>query len=147
MNTITKYHGAARPLSEKRRLFALHLASGLSQGDAYQKAFEATGSQATIRVAGCRLARDPRIAAEVARLQADLRASHDPATMLDRIEKRQKLAEIARDPKQPAVARLKAIELDNRMTGDDAPQKVEVFGVDNLLAMIRGRATQSPANG
>ncbi len=38
---------------------------------------------------------------------------------------------------------LKAIEQDNVMTGDNAPQKVEVFGNSELLAMVRKQTPPS----
>lgn len=144
MNTIEKYAGTTRPLSEKRRMFALHLASGLPQTEAYRKAFQPKGSYETTRVAACRMAKDPRIKAEVAKLQEQLRNHPDPATMMERVEKRRILADIARDTKADARKRIAAIEVDNQMTGENAPQQVEVFGVGNLLAMIRQRT--APTN-
>lgn len=61
----------ARELTEKQRSFAIHLASGLSQKEAYRKAYSATSSDNTASGEGGKLARDPRIRAYVDQLKAD----------------------------------------------------------------------------
>jgi len=63
-------------------------------------------------------------------------------------QKRQMLSEIAMDFGRPTVERLKAIEADNKMVGDLAPEKQEVNQtVDiaaDLLERIRQRKSDRP---
>lgn len=62
------------------------------------------------------------------------------AGMMERVEKRKLLARMARNPKLPSRDRMMAIEIDNKMAGHNEPEKVEFFGMGNLLDLIRERS-------
>lgn len=68
---------------------------------------------------------------------AEAREAMKKTKFLTRERKREILDEIADTNNSKAADRIKAIEVDNRMTGDDAPQKVEVFGLTDLMKLVR----------
>lgn len=70
--------------------------------------------------------------------------------LLTRDSKRRMLYNIAMDKDEPTANKIKAIEVDNIMTGDNSPQKVELFGLTELLQLVRsGSKTKNitPFNG
>ncbi len=60
--------------------------------------------------------------------------------MMERVEKRKLLARMARNPKLPPRDRMMAIEIDNKMAGHLEPEKIEIFGMGDLLALVRDRS-------
>lgn len=74
------------------------------------------------------------------------RHSLDERMAATRTEKRVVLANILRDPGVPALARIGAIQVDNRMTGDDEPKKTVgggaalVFSVDPMRDVRRAES-------
>jgi hypothetical protein len=123
-----------RHLTHKQRLFAQGIADGLDNSKAYRAAYNcATASSITIAKEACELRKHPAVAAYL----ADLQAKQDRARQLTRDRKREILNTIAENPKAKPNERTKAIEVDNVMTGDNAPQQVQVFGLSELLALVR----------
>ncbi len=113
--------------------FCHHVVDGANGTEAYILAYAAKGSQACSRVQACRLLKNPDVVAYIEKLK---QAAENKKTLV-RIEKRIWLAKFVRDCKEDTGKRIKAIEVDNEMTGDNAPQKVEVFGLSELLGMVR----------
>jgi hypothetical protein len=60
-----------RGLTEKQKSFAIHLASGMSQSEAYRRAYSATAGDNTAKGEGGRLARNPRVRELIDQLRAD----------------------------------------------------------------------------
>jgi hypothetical protein len=102
------------------RAFCEHVANGDSPADAYRKV--APGASATSqRVQPYRWLGFPSVQAEIARLRVPI----ERAKVLTRTRKRELLYSIAEDTKAPPAARTQAIQIDNRMTGDEKPVRVE----------------------
>lgn len=123
----------ARPLTHKQRAFAENILNGMGVSKAYREAYGSTMGAAAVHVEASRTLRAPHVAHFI----ETERAKMDAAALLTRLEKRKHLATIARNAKGKAGDRIRAIEVDNAMTGDNAPQKVEVFGLDELLRLVR----------
>lgn len=106
---------AGSPLKNSRHeIFAQALADGLTESDAYKKAYNAKPSVA--RANASRL-----IANASVRARVDwLKRQNAKISALSRERKREILATIAEDKKLDARARISAIQEDNRMTGDSA---------------------------
>lgn len=106
----------------------------------------ATGAQVkktSAEVAAWRIMQRPAVQREL----AERRAAMDETRALTRNEKRSVLANIAREPSVPALARIGAIQVDNRMTGDDEPKKgapgggsALVFSVDPMRDVRRAES-------
>ncbi len=115
--------------------FGRALAAGVQQGQAYRDAGYDVSSDASARAAASRKRWEPKMARYVYLLQS---GDEGDAGKLDRDEKRMLLAQIARGAlwnereqrfDDVSVAeRMRAIDLDNGMTGDNAPKQVEVRG-------------------
>lgn len=104
------------PMHEK---FAQLAASGLSPREAYQTVFpNSKGNSAS--TGGWRLLKKEAVAARVHELQD--KAAGDTVKTL--AEKRQLLARIISDTKEPTVIRLRAIQIDNEMAGHNKPQEI-----------------------
>lgn len=122
-------------LTSKQRAFANYIADGLNQSEAYRKAYGGRPNFTTTKREAHAVRHNPKVAAEIDRLTA----KHDKKQHLTREAKRRILREIVEDKNSKDSDRLKAIEIDNIMTGDNAPQQVNVFGLSELLAMVRSQ--------
>jgi len=123
-----------RNLTAKQRAFAHAVVSGMGNSKAYRSVYNCpTASSITIAKEACALRQHPAVAAYIAELQA----KHDRKLHLTRERKREILHEIAENDEVKPSERTKAIEVDNVMTGDNAPQQVQVFGLTELLALVR----------
>jgi phage terminase small subunit len=123
-----------RHLTPKQRAFAQNIADGMEQSAAFRAAYGCPNSSPrTIKVNASRMRANPKVAAFVAELQA----KQDRVRFLTRERKREKLAAIVEDEKAVKRDVIKAIEVDNVMTGDNAPQQVQVFGLGDLLNLVR----------
>lgn len=123
-------------MDEKHRQFVKEYLSGLKPVDAYMAAFEEADVQKAYR-GSYRLMRNREIRAEITRLQGKI----DDLWLLTREEKRAILAKIILDEDGMKVTdRLKALEVDNRMAGHEAPVEVHATGIEGLIASIRGGA-------
>jgi hypothetical protein len=125
-----------RKLTAKQQAFAHFIADGLEQATAYRKAYDCPNSSpSTVKVEASRTAALPHVAEFI----RTLKGQHDQKKFLTRERKREILQEIA-ESKGESIRpneRVKAIEVDNIMTGDNAPQQVEVFGLTELLGIVR----------
>ncbi len=58
-----------RQVTEKQLRFAHHVADGSTLADAYRRAYDTNGNSNTVRVEGCRLARNSGVIAAVSEIQ------------------------------------------------------------------------------
>ncbi|QDP50737.1 MAG: hypothetical protein Unbinned1322contig1001_13 [Prokaryotic dsDNA virus sp.] len=79
-----------------------------------------------------------RVKQEIERLKKI--SDRNAVGLLERTEKRRILAGIARNKTNSARDRMQAIAHDNLMDGSNAPQKVEMSGLADLLAIVRGHS-------
>ena len=121
-----------RPPDRRETAFAALIAKGYPQWKAYA---ESTGTKrkSTCLVQAWRWLARPAVSAEVARQRRAL-TEHDAMT---RAEKRLIISTVARDDATPPQVRIAAIQVDNRMTGDDEPLRVVhsgavVFSIDPI---------------
>lgn len=145
-------------MTPQQRLFADLLIEGNAQAIAYKQAYpnQSLGKNA-LSVEASRAARNPKIAAYVATGLSERRSQ----VLLTRDKKRQILGGIALDKTAPKAARIAAVKVDNDMTGDNAPVRVEgeitlfsIFsalkpatslpGPDELKALDQGGALELP---
>lgn len=119
-------------MDERHRQFVKNYLDGMSLTEAYQGAFDSPDPQAAASGA-YRLMRNPLVREEIRRLQAEV----DKLWLATREEKRAILARVFTDDFAKVGDRLKAIEVDNRMAGHDAPTEVTLNGVESLIASIR----------
>lgn len=121
-------------LSEKELKFCFYIVAGLGQREAYQSAgFEKPTIGATDTGAS-RLANKLEIKEKIAEMRKEIESD----LCLDLVNKRIMLAEIANgracvpmreelfEVKPTHAERMKAIDIDNKMMGDYAPEKKEV---------------------
>lgn len=123
----------AHQLTSKQTAFANALLDGMTGSDAYRKAYNTQGNSRAAARKAVDLRKHPAIIAYISEKQAEA----DRLDGLERQEKRRLLASIARDPNASPSDRMKAIELDSKMAGHLQPEKVEVFGMADLLEMVR----------
>lgn len=122
-------------MTPKQEAFSQAVADGMDNSSAYRHAYNVrTTNNNTIAKKAWKIAHTPVVFARVEALKKEV----SDGRLLQRVGKRVILCEIAEDKEQQAQNRIKAIEVDNRMTGDDAPQKVEVFGLTDLMRLVRG---------
>lgn len=123
-----------KTMTAKERAFAQGILDGMTKADAYRQAYPVSQKWPSQMVRNEAHDTSKRPAVE-AFIKAE-RAKLDDDALLGRIEKRQILASIARK-KSARLGSIEAIKVDNAMTGDSAPQKIEVFGLNELLALVR----------
>jgi len=128
--TNPRISGELLPNWEK---FAENIADGMLHGEAYRQAYDSKAKNRVCAVKACLLLKRPAVQAHIKKLKSELADKR----ALDRLEKRLLLAKAARQKNLDWGKRIKAIEVDNVMTGDNAPQEVQVFGLAELLAMVR----------
>jgi len=104
--------------------FAQLVFSGANQSAAYQQAgYNPPGGIKSAYEMASRLARNVKVANYLHHL-AVISARTERSATLSRQRKRELLCDIAEDSAKPGD-RLSAIVVDNRMTGDDAPIRIE----------------------
>lgn len=124
----------ARNLTAKQRAFANLVVSGKEQGVAYREAYDCPlSSPTTVNKEASRTAALSHVAAYI----AELISKEEKSRFLSRERKRELLAEFAENKRAKPSERVKAIEVDNVMTGDNAPQQVNVFGLSDILNIVR----------
>lgn len=115
MRTTTEFD-ASKPLANsKHEKFVQLVASGNSQSDSYKKVYKLKKSDDNARISASQLLTNINIQKRLQYLK-NQNAEQDALT---RAEKRQILAEFARNPELSAKERISAIETDNKMTGDN----------------------------
>lgn len=111
-----------RNLTGKEEAFCQHVANGKTFLESFRIAYDAKGySKGAAQVQAYRLSCKDHIAARI----RELREKIEERMVLSRSRKRHILYEIAEKKSNQPHERIKAIEVDNRMTGDEAPVKVE----------------------
>lgn len=124
-------------LTPKQRAFANEIAAGTNPSQAYRKCFNCvTASQTTVGAKASHLKSHPKVGPYIAALIAQ----QEKKRLLTRERKREHLALFVEDKTARTADRIKAIEVDNVMTGDNAPQQVQVFGLSDLLALVRKKS-------
>lgn len=106
-------------ITPQQSKFCRLIADGCSQSEAYMKAYPKTKTARAAESNGSRLMRNDKVKSEIQRLKSKTEAKET----LTRQKKRQILAKIANGDK--ATAAIQAIKVDNEMTGDNAPIRVE----------------------
>lgn len=111
-----------KKMTVKQQTFADLVISGVPKAEAYGRSYpNSTLRGNALRVEAHRTAALPNVKAYV---DAAL-AKRQSRALLTRETKREILADIAIDKKAPKPARIMAIQVDNRMTGDERPVRVE----------------------
>lgn len=123
----------AAKLTAKQRAFANAIAAGAGGSEAYRIAYNTKGRDKDHASKASKLRRLPHVAAYITHLISKQERRRE----LNRERKRELLAEAAEDTKAKWPERIKAIEVDNVMTGDNAPEQVNVFGLGDLLQLVR----------
>lgn len=118
-----------RKLTQRQLNFCQYVIDGIPQYEAYIKAgYSKNGARASSTA----LLAIPSIANHI----ATLRRISDQATVKTATEKRMILARDIDNPNLSAKDRHRAITIDNKMAGHDAPQVIEVRG--SLIDQLRG---------
>jgi len=129
MDKVFKHSG----LTLKQMDFCNHVLDGERLGPAYRLAFKTKGTDKSDNEAGSKLHARPEIGAYLEKL--NLRTEEKRS--LTRATKRNLLTEFAEDEDTDVAKRIKAIEVDNLMTGDNKPQEVTFTGLEALLNKVR----------
>lgn len=109
-------------LTPAQRKFADLLISGIKPSRAYSQAYPNSSLQGgALAVEAHRTTNLPKVQAYVGAALATRRSD----ALLTRDKKRQILGGIAQDEQAPDTARIAAIKVDNEMTGDNAPVRIE----------------------
>ena len=126
-----KNSGGPEKITPKQQRFVDLILLGTTNKEAYRQAFQSKANDNVLRVKAAELKRKPVVKAY---MEAEQKKNAD-LVGLTRAEKRRMLRMIALDPKESASDRLKAIALDNLMTGDNKPVRFE--GEVTLAAVFR----------
>lgn len=111
-----------RELTARETTFVHAIASGKGPSEAYRLAYDASKmTPASIKATAYNVSIRPHVEAKI----AELKAKVEERMVLSRSRKRHILYEIAEAKRNKATDRIKAIEVDNRMSGDDAAIKIE----------------------
>jgi len=120
-----------KPLTPKQEAFAQAVASGLTQSDAYRKAYTVgvNTKPETINQTSCRLMADPNICARVDILKGEL----SKKGLWSREDSVRALLSVLDDPdkKTDIIAAVKEL---NSMHGFNEPQKVDHTSSDNSMS-------------
>lgn len=104
-----------RPLDARQKKYCRERVAGKSQGQAYRAAgYSPNNSDASCNVAACRLEKDERIQAELARLTRLAEAG----AVMDRQQRITLLTEMAMDETRKDDSRQRALDMLNKMHGD-----------------------------
>lgn len=110
-----------KPLTAKQIDFAFFVADGLTASEAYRRVYSANGKATVRHVRAHEVRHHPAVAAFIGELQEEVRR----VKLAEREDKRRLLALIMFDREEDTGRRLEAIKIDNLMTGDNSPLKVE----------------------
>lgn len=114
--------------------FARLVASGSANAVAYRAVYNPKLANQTAAERGCRLAKHPAVAAEMARLR-EKSERKKLLTLNDRLEI---LADISRDPKARPHEKARAIEVYSKISGDQAPDRHEISGPNGAPIPVAG---------
>lgn len=133
----TKPAPKQRPPSVRQQRFCEFVVAGESGTDAYlQAGWKVTRKSA--RVNAAKLLATANIKAHI----AVLRAPQTKKAILTKDRKRELMHEIAESKSEKTQDRLRAIELDAKLNGEFAPDRVEVETGPNTLQAVRARAKE-----
>lgn len=125
--------------------YAQARAAGLSQRNAYRKAYPRSENwkDGTVDVKACNLEKEDKILVRYRELK-DAAAFMAGGAVMTRIEKREILANMARDETLPTADRQRAIDLDNKMENeytskaDASEQQARIDRIKAETAKIKG---------
>lgn len=102
-------------LTAKQERFIQNIVKGMTQRQAYKDAYNAENMKdETIDCEACLLFKDPKITARYQELIKEL----EKAAVMTALEKRLLLKEMVLDKKNSMSDRLKALDIDNKMSGE-----------------------------
>lgn len=111
-----------KKLTPAQQLFADLVIAGGKPSECYSKAYPSSSLKGTaLSVEATRTKALPHVQRYIEVALAERRSE----VLLTRDKKRQLLGGIAQSKTAPYTARIQAIQVDNRMTGDDAPVRIE----------------------
>jgi phage terminase small subunit len=119
-------------LNERHKLFAIHyLKNGFNATLAYTQTYKKIG--ATAEVNGCKLLGNTKIQ-EYLRIEQENMKLSNRITLESQLKELEELKALARVPDEKGRSQLsvatKAVEIQNKMLGLDAPTKLELTGKD-----------------
>lgn len=128
-----------KKLTPQQLRFADCIIEGMNPSDAYRAAYPNQSLSANaLKVEASRAKNHKKISAYIDECLAERRRE----VLLTRDMKRQILGGIARDKQAPRNSRILAIKVDNDMTGDSAPVRIEgeitLFGIFQALQPATG---------
>lgn len=126
----------AMKCTPKQRAFVNDVAAGVGPSEAYRKAYNTKASPNIVAAKAAHLRDTPK----VHNYLAALIAQQERTRFLTRDRKREKLAEVVEGKGEKTADRIKAIEVDNVMNGDNKPAEVNIFGLGDLLALVRKKS-------
>lgn len=131
-----------KKLTPQQLRFADYLVEGKNPSEAYGLAYPNQSlSPAALKVEAARLKSNAKVVAYV----DDCLAERRNESLLTRDQKRQILGGIAKKKSAPEAARIAAIKVDNEMTGDNAPVRIQeeitLYAVFNSLGLSTGLPT------
>ena len=120
-------------LTAKRELFVQNIIKGMSQADAYRNAFTCNNmSDKTIHEAASRLMSDSKVLARV----NELRAQIDTRAVMSAQERLEWLTNLITDDEQDVNAKLKAIDIMNKMQGEYVQKIDGNIGIKKLEDLL-----------
>jgi hypothetical protein len=130
-------------LNDRQRHFVHNVAHGMTKSEAYRVAYPLSSPDAAT-VSASRLLEKAAVQAEL----ESARQATDADRALSRREKRGILAAIARDPTVHPVDAIRAIVVDNRMTGHETPDPDDTeHPIDRAVGQILDRVLRGEPMG
>lgn len=120
-------------LTPKQEKFVQNIIEGMTQADAYRNSYNTTRmTDKTIHEEASKLMANPKITARVKELR-DKISQENIMSVQERLET---LTNIARDKKQNAVSKIKAIDTMNKMTGEYETKIVGTVSIGKLEDLL-----------
>lgn len=129
-------------LTPKQSAFAGFVASGLSYSDAYKKAYETKGKDATVNVLASRLAKKSHVRQAIDDLKADKKEAKRTHEKLNAKWILERLKSEAMDDSNPPSTRVRALELLGKSEGvfdESSTVVVEHRNPDEIEKELRDR--------
>tara|TARA_R100000315_G_scaffold55617_1_gene29747 strand:- start:133 stop:564 length:432 start_codon:yes stop_codon:yes gene_type:complete len=129
-------------LTPKQSAFAGFVASGLSYSDAYKKAYETKGKDATVNVLASRLAKKDHVRQAIDDLKADKKEAKRTHEKLNAKWILERLKSEAMDDSNPPSTRVRALELLGKSEGvfdESSTVVVEHRNPDEIEKELRDR--------
>jgi hypothetical protein len=113
------------------------VAAGSNYTDAYRQATGTKGNPKVVNVDATRFAKKPRVVKLLAALRERDAEKESEKRVASKQSKRELLFIAMTDEEVDWNRRLKAIEVDNAMTGENAPQEVHMVGLKEIMRKVR----------